>query len=50
MSAVAGVLLGGAAGYAWHRFVGCRTGACPITANPWIATGYGATLGLLFAL
>lgn len=40
--------LGGAViGFAYHRLIGCRTGACPITANPWISTGYGAMMGFL---
>ena len=44
-----GVLLGAAAGYAYYRFVGCASGACPITSNPWISTAYGAGLGLLLS-
>ena len=43
------VLIGAACGYAWHRVVGCSSGACPLTANPWTATLYGAVLGALFA-
>ncbi len=43
------VLVGAALGYAWHRVVGCSTGACPLTANPWTATLYGAVLGALFS-
>jgi hypothetical protein len=39
--------LGGAAGYGWYRLVGCQTGACPLTSNPWISSAYGAVLGLL---
>ncbi len=50
MRAAAGAALGAAAGYGWHRLVGCSTGACPITANPWTSTLYGALVGLLFAL
>lgn len=42
-------LLGGALGYAWHRVVGCATGACPLTANPYTATLYGALMGLMAA-
>jgi hypothetical protein len=44
---VVAVLAGASFGYAWHRLVGCRSGACPLTANPWIATGDGAFLGWL---
>jgi len=41
-------LLGGAVlGFAYHRLVGCRTGACPITANPYASTLFGALLGYL---
>lgn len=43
------VLVGAALGYAWHRVVGCSSGACPLTANPWTATLYGAVLGALFS-
>ena len=39
------VLLGGAAGYGLYRFIGCRTGTCPITSNPWLSTIYGAVMG-----
>ena len=49
MKLVLAALVGAGLGYAYHRLVGCSTGACPITANPWISTGYGAALGLLFA-
>jgi hypothetical protein len=44
---VAAVLLGGAGGFAFYRFVGCKTGMCPITSNPWLSTIYGALLGAL---
>jgi len=43
------VVLGGASGYAYYRFVGCRTGTCPITSNPWISTIYGAVLGAMLS-
>ena len=42
----AGLLLGAAAGFTYYATVGCATGACPITSNPWISTGWGAVIGL----
>lgn len=41
------VLGGGAAGFAWYYFVGCATGTCPISSNPYIMTAYGAFVGAL---
>jgi len=41
------VALGGVLGFAYYRFVGCKTGACPLTSNPWISTLYGALIGWL---
>jgi hypothetical protein len=46
---VLSVVLGGVLGYAYHRVIGCRTGTCPITANPWASTIYGAVMGLLLS-
>jgi hypothetical protein len=43
------VLFGGAAGLAYQHFVGCRSGTCPITSNPYISILYGAVLGYLFS-
>jgi hypothetical protein len=45
-----GITVGGSLGYLLYRFVGCSTGSCPITSNPWISTIYGAILGLLIVL
>lgn len=44
-----GGLFGAGLGYGYHRVVGCRTGACPITANPYTSTLYGVVMGVLFA-
>jgi hypothetical protein len=46
-SAILPVLLGAGLGFGWHRFVGCRSGACPIWANPYFSTLYGALLAFL---
>ncbi len=47
MKVVVGLALGALFGYGYHRVVGCSSGSCPITANPWTSTAYGAILGLL---
>ncbi len=39
------VAVGALAGYAYYYFIGCTSGSCPITSNPWISTGYGALMG-----
>lgn len=39
--------LGAASGFAFHRLVGCRSGACPIWANPYASAVYGALLGFM---
>ncbi|MGO8970689.1 MAG: DUF6132 family protein [Myxococcaceae bacterium] len=44
-----GVLTGAVIGYFYQRLVGCRTGSCPITSNPFTSTLYGALLGWLVA-
>jgi hypothetical protein len=41
-------LIGGLLGYSYYRFIGCKSGACPITGNPWISTIYGAFIGFLW--
>lgn len=39
------VLIGALGGYMYYRFVGCATGTCSITSNPYISTAYGAIMG-----
>ena len=45
-----GILIGGGLGFAYYYFIGCRTGACPISSNPVISTAYGGLIGLLVTL
>ena len=42
---ILGVVLGGALGFASYKLVGCSTGACPLTGNPWVSTLYGMLMG-----
>jgi len=46
---IIGALAGGGLGFAYFRFVGCSTGTCPLTSNPWISSISGAVLGFLIA-
>jgi hypothetical protein len=42
-----GAVVGAALGLVYYRFVGCASGACPITANPYVSSIYGAVIGIL---
>lgn len=44
------IAMGAVLGYAYYYFIGCNTGACPITSNPYTTTGYGALIGAIWAL
>jgi len=41
------VLLGAGAGFAYYYFVGCASGSCAITSNPYASIAIGATFGYL---
>lgn len=47
MGIVIGIIIGALAGFANYKFIGCKTGVCPLNSNPWIATIYGMVLGAL---
>ncbi len=44
---IIGIFTGAAAGFAYYYFIGCTSGTCPITSNPYISIIYGALLGYL---
>lgn len=45
------IVIGGAAlGFGYYYFIGCRTGTCAITSNPYISTLYGALIGAVLAI
>lgn len=49
--AIIGAVVGAIGGYLYYHFVGCVSGTCPITSNPYMSILYGALMGgLLFSL
>jgi hypothetical protein len=44
-----GIVLGGIAGFLYFYFIGCRTGSCPITANPLSSVAMGGLFGFLLS-
>jgi hypothetical protein len=45
-----GVVVGGGLGFYYYKFIGCSTGACPLTSQPVISTLYGMVVGALVAI
>ena len=46
---IIGIVIGGVAGFAYYKLVGCRSGSCPITSNPLASIIFGAIFGGLIA-
>jgi len=44
-----GAVIGAGLGFGWHKLIGCSSGACPLTANLFVATLYGMAVGALIA-
>lgn len=44
---IIGTAVGMIAGFLYYRFVGCTSGTCPITSNPYISVIYGGVMGYL---
>lgn len=38
---------GGILGLMYYKYIGCTSGACPISSNPYISIVYGAVLAVL---
>jgi hypothetical protein len=46
-SRIAFIAGGSLLGFGYYYFIGCTSGTCPITSNPWNSTAYGAVMGAL---
>jgi len=46
---ISGPVVGAALGFAYYKFIGCASGTCPITSNPWSSMIYGAIMGFMIA-
>lgn len=44
---IVGGLAGAVLGFIYYKLVGCPSGTCPITSNPFSSTLYGGAMGLL---
>jgi len=44
---IIGMVLGAIAGFIYFKTVGCATGSCPITSNPWLTIIWGSLIGYL---
>ena len=49
LKTILGAVVGAAIGYAMYRFVGCKTGTCPITASPWTSMLVWGMIGAIGA-
>jgi hypothetical protein len=43
-----GITIGGVLGYLYYAFVGCSSGACAITGNPYYSIIFGGFMGFMF--
>lgn len=48
---IAGILLGAISGFLYWNFIGCNSGSCAVTSNPYNSTIYGSVMGgLVFSM
>lgn len=50
LRAIIGGVAGALVGLALYKFVGCRSGMCPLTANPFVAAFIWGLLGVVMAM
>lgn len=44
---ITGLILGAIGGYLYYHFVGCNSGSCAITSNPYMSILWGGVMGYL---
>lgn len=49
MKLFAGLGVGALAGFLYYKLVGCSSGTCPITSNPYTSVLYGAIVGAIIS-
>jgi hypothetical protein len=47
LTAIIGIVIGAIGGYVYYIKVGCVSGTCPITSNPYMSVLWGAAMGYL---
>lgn len=43
------ILAGSVMGFSYYYFIGCTSGSCAISSNPYVSTGYGMMIGLFLS-
>lgn len=44
---LAGLIIGLTGGYLYYKFIGCQSGSCAITSNPYMSMLWGGLMGYL---
>jgi hypothetical protein len=47
LKSILGTLIGLIGGYIYYREIGCSSGSCPITSNPYLSLFWGGLMGYL---
>jgi len=47
LKSIVGMIVGVIAGYIYYSQVGCKSGSCAITSNPWLTMLWGLLMGYL---
>jgi hypothetical protein len=45
---VVGIIIGGIIGFLYYKFIGCSSGSCAITSNPYLSILFGGFFGFSF--